>query len=466
MRTRIIATLGPASEKVEVIKGLIENGVSIFRLNFSHGRAKDFENIVQKIRTIEEELKKPLTLLQDLCGPKIRIGHLKKSPLTVHKEELFYLGKGPQEAENFIPFANLELLDTLSPKDLVRISDGGLAFEVLKNSSEELLLKARDNGLITSGKGITFPGKRLKLAALTEKDKQDILEGIDLGIDALALSFVQGPEDIAQAKAICAKKNKKLPVIAKLERQAALDRLEDILAIADGIMVARGDLGLECPLPSLPFLQKEIIRKCKQTGKPVIVATQMLLSMVNSPMPTRAETTDIANAILDGADCVMLSEETAIGNYPVEAVKYMREIGEEAEKNFFKLRKSIAEPQEKDSEMSIAHAACVLAQKLKAKALLAHTNSGTTARLLSSFRPEEPIYGLSPSASVLKYMNFFWGVIPILTGQNIIDHLRRVEYFVENSNKFVSKDLVVITAGHPKEGQDSCPTNLIKVYIK
>lgn len=466
MRTKIIATLGPASEKVEVIKGLIENGVSIFRLNFSHGRAKDFQNLVQKIRTIEEDLKKPLTILQDLCGPKIRIGKLKKSPLSVHKGDIFYLGKGPEDAENFIPFPQLELLENLQPQDLVKISDGGLSFEVIKNDAQELVLKAKDIGLITSGKGITFPGKELKLSALTEKDKQDILEGIDLGVDALALSFVQGPKDIAQAKAICAKKNKNLPVIAKLERQAALDRLEDILNIADGIMVARGDLGLECPLPSLPFLQKNIIRKCKQEGKPVIVATQMLLSMVSTPMPTRAETTDVANAILDGADCVMLSEETAIGNYPIEAVRYMREIGEEAEKNFFLLRKSIAEPIQEDTERSITHAACIIAKKLQAKALLAHTNSGTTARLLSSFRPKEPIYGLSPNPEVLKYMNFFWGVIPILTGQKIDDHLRRVENFVENSSLFNKEDLLVITAGHPKEGKQSCPTNLIKVYIK
>jgi len=467
MKTKIIATLGPASNNIEVLKDFLNLGVRIFRLNFSHGSANDFAPLVQKLRTLEEELKEPLTLLQDVCGPKIRIGTLKKSPLTILKGQLYFLGKGNQDADTFIPFKQLELLDSLHPGDVVKISDGGLSFEVIKNSSTELLLKAKDSGIISSGKGITFPGKHLKLAAITSKDKQDILEGIDLGLDAIALSFVQGPEDIAQVKGICQRKtNRFIPIIAKLERQTALDRLEDILAIADGIMVARGDLGLECPLPKLPFIQKNIIKSCRQVGKPVIVATQMLLSMVNNPMPTRAETTDVANAILDSTDCVMLSEETAIGKYPVECISYLKQIAEEAEQNIFSTRKQIVSHPTNHPENFIAHAACILADQLNAKGLLAHTNSGTTARLLSSFRPKETIFGLSPQREVSKYMNFFWGVKPTLIQEHPQDHLQRVENFIENTSLFQENDVLVITAGHPKKGESSAPTNLIKVYVK
>lgn len=467
MRTKIIATLGPASNNVEVLKQFLAQGVRIFRLNFSHGSAKDFAPLVQKIRTLEEDLKEPITLLQDLCGPKIRIGKLKKSPLTIHKNSFYFLGKGEETSDNFIPFEDKSLLEHLKPNDIVKISDGGLSFEVKTNSPTELILEAKDSGIISSGKGITFPGEKLKLSAITEKDKQDLIEGLELGLDAIALSFVQGPEDIAKAKAICDKKlGRCVPIIAKLERQAALDRLEDIVSIADGIMVARGDLGLECPLPQLPFIQKKIIRLCRKMGKPVIVATQMLLSMVNNPMPTRAETTDVANAILDSTDCVMLSEETAIGKYPVECITYLKQIAEEAEKNIFKIRKQIDLPANGHSEMFIAHAACILADKLQAKALLAHTNSGTTARLLSSFRPKEYIYGLCPNPTVSKYMNFFWGVIPTIIDENPKDHLQRVELYVENSSLFKSQDVLVITAGHPKKNEEHAPTNLIKVYIK
>ncbi|MDQ7033015.1 MAG: pyruvate kinase [Desulfonauticus sp.] len=467
MRTKIVATLGPASQKIDVLKQLLQLGVRIFRLNFSHGSAKDFAPLVQKVRTLEEELGEPITLLQDLCGPKIRIGQLKKSPLTIHKGHLYFLGKGDEGAKNFIPFKELSLLEHLRPKDIVKISDGGLSFEVQKNTATELVLKAKDSGIISSGKGITFPGKKLNVPSITSKDKKDLIEGLELGLDAVALSFVQGPEDIAQAKAICEKHiGRSLPIIAKLERQAALDRLEDILAIADGIMVARGDLGLECPLPKLPFIQKHIIKSCRKFGKPVIVATQMLLSMVNNPMPTRAETTDVANAILDSTDCVMLSEETAIGKYPAECVEYLKQIAEEAEKNIFRTRKSLPEPGLDHPETFIAHAACVLASELKAKALLAHTNSGTTARLLSSFRPEQPIYGLSPDKHISKYMNFFWGVIPTFIQDTLEDHLRRVEFYIENSSLFQKQDILVVTAGHPKNKEQQAPTNLIKVYIK
>ena len=264
--------------------------------------------------------------------------------VTISIGQEILMGPGEPEKnkqENFLPFENKEILESLSPGDIVRLSDGGLKFEVVAREGELVKLKAFNAGLISSRKGISFPGKKTSLNALTEKDRQDLIDGLKLGIDAVALSFVQGPEDIASAKAIIDKHGRWVPVIAKLERQIAVERLQDILNIADGIMVARGDLGLECPLSSLPTLQKRIIKACNQAAKPVIVATQMLLSMLTNPMPTRAETTDIANAILDGADCLMLSEETAIGRYPVQAVEYMREIALEAEELYFEQKTEI-----------------------------------------------------------------------------------------------------------------------------
>ncbi|MBT8762743.1 pyruvate kinase [Desulfohalobiaceae bacterium Ax17] len=469
MRTKIIATLGPASEDVRILKGLITNGVRIFRLNFSHGSASDFLPLVSKLRTLEQELQIHITILQDLSGPKIRTGILKKSPLTISIGQEILMGPSElntKEQENFLPFENKEILKSLSPGDIVRLSDGGLKFEVINRQGELVKLKAFNAGLVSSRKGVSFPGKKTSVTALTEKDRQDLINGLKLGIDAVALSFVQGPEDIASAKAVIDKQGRWVPVIAKLERQVAVERLPEILNIADGIMVARGDLGLECPLSSLPTLQKKIIKACNQAAKPVIVATQMLLSMVTNPMPTRAETTDIANAILDGADCLMLSEETAIGRYPVEAVEYMREIALEAEKLFFEQRTGSIEPKQKGAENFLAYVACQLAEKISAKALVAHTNSGATARLISAGRPSQPIFGLTPSSNVLKYMNFSWGVNPIKIGDEPHDHLQRTQKFVEESSSFNPGDKIVITAGHPKPGQENSPTNLLKIYCK
>ena len=469
MRTKIIATLGPASEDVRVMKKLITTGVRIFRLNFSHGTASDFLPLINKIRTLEQELEINITILQDLSGPKIRTGVLKKSPLTISIGQEILLGPGElykNKEENFLPFEHREILKSLSPGDIVRVSDGGLKFEVVAREGELVKLKAFNAGLISSCKGISFPGKKTSLNALTDKDRQDLIDGLKLGIDAVALSFVHGPEDIASAKAIIDKHGRKVPVIAKLERQIAVERLQDILSIADGIMVARGDLGLECPLASLPTLQKRIIKACNQAAKPVIVATQMLLSMVTNPMPSRAETTDIANAILDGADCLMLSEETAIGRYPVQAVEYMREIALEAENLYFEQRNEHIQPEQKGAENFLAYGACELAEKISARALVAHTNSGSTARLISACRPSRPIFALTPFSDVLKYMNFSWGVHPIKIDDEPRDHLQRTQNFVEQSKDFKSGDKLVIMAGHPKPGQDSSPTNLLKIYCK
>lgn len=469
MRTKIICTVGPSSNSSKILSNLVKSGVRIFRLNFSHGKASDFKLIVQRLRDIEEELEVGLTLLQDLSGPKIRTGEINPSPMRVSPEEIVFMGTTeacPANNKKFIPFEHPELLAELGTGDIVRLSDGGLKFKVEAVRSGLVGMKALTHGLITSRKGVSFPGKKTNVPAMTEKDHIDLEHGVEMGMDAVALSFVQGPEDIARAKAVLTRKCCNIPVIAKLERQVAVDRLQDILNIADGIMVARGDLGLECPLPTLPTLQKRIIRSCNEAAKPVIVATQMLLSMVDNTMPTRAETTDVANAIIDGADCLMLSEETAVGQYPVECAQYMADIAREAEDLYFEQSTGPVEHQRKNPESFLSYAACLLAKNINGRALVAHTDSGSTARLLSACRPEQQIFGITPFSSVSRYLNFSWGVIPVLVPEKPEDHLQRVEKYIQDNSRFYSGEKMVITAGHPKSGVKHAPTNLLKIFTK
>jgi pyruvate kinase len=283
----------------------------------------------------------------------------------------------------------------------------------------------------------------------------------------VALSFVQTPEDVLEAKEIILSRGKDIPVVAKLERQSAVDRLKDILKAADVIMVARGDLGVECPLPSLPGIQKRIIRACNCASKPVIVATQMLLSMVNRPVPTRAETTDVANAVLDGADCVMLSEETAMGDFPVETVRFMGWIASEAESLLREHRMGGPLPEAEDPAEFLSYSACLLAEKSGAVALVAHSLSGASARNLSARKPAQPIYALTIKPSVVRHLNFSWGVIPLLAAdEGASGHLERVEDFVEGFSGFKEGDQVVLTAGLPHPGRGAVGTNLVKIYRK
>ena len=337
MRTKIVATLGPASMDQQVMKEMVELGVRIFRLNFSHADAAYFGPVIQKIREVEKETGIRLTVMGDLCGPKIRIGEVKGSPLQIRKGAYVCLGtpemESRKESDIFISLDVPELLEGLAEDMPVSLSDGMLQFKVVKVVQPDRLvtLEALNGGILTSNKGIAFPGKTLKVAAMTDKDRRDLHQGIDIGIDAVALSFVQSKDDIEDIKTEIARHGTWIPVVAKVERKNAVEKLDSILDVADAIMVARGDLGLECSPAELPIIQKKILRSCRHAQKPAIVATQMLLSMVKNPIPTRAESTDVANAMLDGTDCVMLSEETAIGSYPVEAVRFINEIAQYAE---------------------------------------------------------------------------------------------------------------------------------------
>ncbi|CCH48825.1 pyruvate kinase [Pseudodesulfovibrio piezophilus] len=469
---KIIATLGPGTESYEAVRELVESGAKIFRLNFSHGGREFFEKMVSIIRRLEEETGLTLTVLQDLSGPKIRTCDVGLGAIEVNKGTEVLLGTTEQYKDDGEPFICLdipELFESLKEGDPVALGDGVIRFKVVKVEEKHLIrLVATNSGICPPRKGITFPGMKTPLAPLTEKDKADLAIGMELGVDVVAMSFVQKGEDIGSLRAEMVQYGKQLPIIAKLERTAALECLDEILEEADGIMVARGDLGLELDLAELPAAQKRIIRACNALGKPVIVATQMLLSMVNSPMATRAETTDVANAILDGADCVMLSEETAVGQYPFEAVRFMRKIAYEIERYMFEANVGnvAVEGVREHPSTFLAHAAAMLAAKTDAKAIVCHSTSGATTRILSSCRPTQSIYALSSDSTVRHFTNLSLGVIPAVPLDVIDDHQERAEIFVRQSPDFVEGDIVILTAGQPEKGKTVTQTNVVKLYEK
>jgi pyruvate kinase len=469
---KIIATLGPGTETYEAVKELVESGAKIFRLNFSHGGREFFEKMVLIIRQLEKETGLTLTIMQDLSGPKIRTCDVGLGVIEVNKGSEVLLGTSEKAKGRNEPFICLDIPDMyvgLKEGDSVALSDGMIRFVVTKVEEEHLIrLEATNSGMCPPRKGITFPGKTTPLAPLTEKDKADLAIGMDLGVDVVAMSFVQKPEDICNLRSEMIQYGRRIPIIAKLERTAALDCLSDIIQEADGIMVARGDLGLELDLAELPVAQKRIIKACNAAGKPVIVATQMLLSMVNSPMATRAETTDVANAILDGADCVMLSEETAIGRYPGDTVRFMRKIAYQIEAFMFEDgQAAVSQGGEKDNPSTfLAYAAAMLAGKTGAKAIVCHSTSGATSRILSSCRPQQSIYALSTDSIVRHFTNLSWGVIPCEPLAVIDDHQERAEVFVRQAPVFVDGDIVIVTAGQPEKGKSVTQTNVVKLYEK
>ncbi len=475
MQTKIIATLGPSSWEPAIVKNLVAAGARLFRLNFSHAAPAEFAGVIQTVRTIEQETGLALTLLGDLSGPKIRIGQVTGSPLTVAAGETVVLGpaaaRHAENEEKYLPLEVPEILRALSPKAEVTLSDGIPNFRItgeeMRGDHRVFFLEARDSGLIASNKGLAFPGRAFDLPALTEKDRVQVAEALEAGIDCLAISFVQTEQDVRAIKEEIAVCGGRVPVIVKLERLNAIAHMESILPAADGIMVARGDLGLESSLPALPVLQKKIIATCARLGKPVIVATQMLLSMVHNPLPTRAEVSDVANAIIDGADAVMLSEETAVGQYPVDAVGILAEVAAHTEKYMADSgRGPLPAPEKAPPGSHLAYAACLVAEKAGSRALACHSVSGRSAQLLSACRPTQPIYALTPRTATIRKLNLYWGIRPRLVAETPPDHLQRVEAFIQSSSRFAPGDCLVITSGQPTPGQKHTDTNQMKVYYK
>lgn len=468
MRTKIMATVGPASRDEDTLARLVDAGIRLFRLNFSHGGAADFAPVVERLRAVEARLGEDLTLMMDLSGPKLRTCEADEVEVAQGQEVLMGLPRHAGAA--VLPFICLDMpgvLANLSLGDEVALSDGMLRFTVEGRPEEGLvLLKALNAGFAPPRKGVAFPDLDISIASLTAKDMEDLAGGVSLGLDAVAVSFVGGPDEISLVRSRMAELGVSLPVVAKVERRAAVGRLDALIEASDAIMVARGDLGVEYPPARLPALQKRIIAACNAVGKPVIVATQMLLSMVSGPMPTRAETTDVANAILDGADCLMLSEETAIGRDPVRVVRTMREIAHDAEEYLFSERTPKAHAADESVERVLAASACTLAERLDAAALVAHTMSGGTARLLAMRRPRQPIKALSPEPAVRRFLNFSWGVRPRPAPLKHEAHLERAEAFVDASPDVPEDAFCVILAGQPKRGRSSTRTNVVKLYRK
>ena len=445
-RVKIVATLGPATNTESKIRELIKSGVDVFRFNFSHGDHPAHKKNLEKIRKVSKKLKKEVAILQDLSGPKIRVGEVEE-PFYLHYEDEIWIVKddiiGNKEK---ITINHPEILDKLKKGDRIYIADGTIRLEVIKKTKKGVLCKVLVGGMVSSRKGVNFPNIKLDIPALTEKDKKDLKFGIEIRIDIVALSFVKTAKDVQEAKKYVQKFGGDVPVFAKIEKHEAIEHIDEIIDEADGIMVARGDLGVEIDMEKVPVLQKMIIKKCNEKGKPVITATQMLTSMLTSPRPTRAEVSDIANAVLDGTDAVMLSDETAMGKYPVEAVKVMKRTIEETEKiyPFYQDR-----PVE-DTTTAIASAGSSLAKDVNASSIVAFTKSGRTAINVAKFRPACRILGITHDIKVLRRLNIVWGVEPYMVIEEELDTDDMLRRFVKQAYKkdFSKKDIIVALLGY------------------
>ncbi len=450
-RTKIVCTIGPASGSAEIIRALVEQGMDVARLNFSHGSRREHKEKIRIIRTISDELRLPIAVLQDLAGPKIRVGTIPEPGIRLEAGQAFVLtNESIEGSPERVSVSYASLPEEVRQGDRILLSDGSIELTVKGTSQRHIDCEVVTGGLLTSHKGLNLPTRTIKADCLTDKDREDLLFGLDNGVDYVALSFVKTARDILRVKEIIQEKKRDTPVIAKIEKHEAVRHIDEIMDIADAVMVARGDLGVEIPLEEVPLIQKMLIRKANALGKPVITATQMLRSMVDSPRPTRAEATDVANAVLDGTDAVMLSEETAVGNYPVQAVQFMTRIIESVEREFPHERYLELTP-DNDVSASVAHASCVLADHLKASAIVAPTQSGLTARHISRFRPRQLIIALSPHRDTIQRLGLVWGCLPRMVDdpKDTDDMIEKMAESALETGQVSRGELVVMTAGHP-----------------
>ncbi len=467
-RTKIVCTIGPASRSPEKLEHLIAAGMNVARLNFSHGSHEEHEEVIVRLREIAARLGRPLAILQDLAGPKIRIGEIATGTVHLQAGVRFILTtEAVPGDEHRVSITYSALPRDVRPGDTLLLNDGALELRVEETREDEIICRVVVGGPLSSHKGINVPTRSLRVPSITEKDRDDLAFGLERGVDYVALSFVRSSADVLQARRLMAERGRIVPLIAKIEKHEALAHIDEIIEVVDGIMVARGDLGVETPLEKVPLVQKMLIHKCNRAGKPVITATQMLRSMVNNPRPTRAEVTDVANAILDGTDAVMLSEETAVGKYPVEAVQMMVRIAEDAESGFpFSAWASRLEPGEPVSlPEAVSRAACALAENIRARSIITFTQSGSTARLVAKYRPRPPILAPTPLEETYRRLALIWGVIPMLseTTQTTDEMMEKAFAAARRAGLVKRGDTVVITAGVPLGIPGT--TNLIKAEI-
>ena len=467
-RTKIVCTIGPASQAPEMLERLVEAGMDVARLNFSHGTHEGHGRVMQTIRQIEERRGRPVAVLQDLAGVKLRIGEIAGGTVTLEAGVPFVLTtrRVPGDARE-VSIEHPDLTRSVRPGDRILLADGDLELAVVETTPDEIRCRVIVGGPLSSRKGIHLPSRSIDAPAMTDKDRADLEFGIAQGVDYVALSFVRTAADIHNARRFLDERRAAIPLIAKIEKHEALDNLDAILPLVDGIMVARGDLGIETPLEHVPLLQKMLLARSNRAGVPAITATQMLRSMVDNPRPTRAEVTDVANAIFDGTDAVMLSEESAIGRYPVEAVSTMARIAEDAESGFpfERWAARVDEAVIRDAPEAIADAACALARDIGAAAIVACTQSGSTARRIARHRPSQPVLALTPLLLTYRRLALVWGVVPVHVGMpgSTDEAMARVPAIALETGLVRPGDSIVITAGIPMGTAGS--TNSIRTAV-
>lgn len=467
-RTKIVATIGPATSTPEVLRELILAGATTLRLNFSHNTHDAHQRSIRLIRQMAFELNQPVGILQDLQGPKIRLGRFEHDAIELKDGDPFILTSQAVVGTQTISSITYEpLAREVTAGATILLDDGRVEMRVEKvdPAAGELYCRTVVGGKLSNNKGVNFPNVYLSVKALTDRDRKDLLFGLDQGVDWVALSFVRNPQDILEIKELISAAGKNVPVIAKIEKHEAIEQMDEILPLCDGVMVARGDLGVELPAEDVPILQKRLIRLANRLGIPIITATQMLDSMVNNPRPTRAEISDVANAILDGTDAVMLSNETAVGEYPVKAVATMAQIAMRIEREPISKNVSDVSDTGKSIPNAISQAVGQIAAQLDAAAIMTLTKSGATARNVSKFRPQTPIFAITPHVDVARQLQLVWGVKSLL----VLDLPSAGKTFHAALNVAQEKgllwegDLVVMTAGTLQGVSGS--TDLIKVEV-
>ena len=468
-RTKIVCTLGPSTDKEEVLRNLMKNGMNVARMNFSHGTHEEQKARLDMIKKLREELNLPVAALLDTKGPEIRIGDVEGGKLELKPGQEFTLTTEEMlGTEKKVTITYKELYKDVEPGDSILIDDGLIGMEVVRIDESDIVCRVKNGRFISNHKGVNVPGVELNMPFVSPKDLADIVFAVEQDYDFIAASFTRTAEDIMEIRKILQEHGgEKIHIIAKLENKQGVKNCEDILRVADGIMIARGDMGVEIPLEEVPVIQKELIRKAMHMGKPVITATQMLDSMMKNPRPTRAETSDVANAIYQGTSAIMLSGETAAGAYPIEAVQTMAKIAERTEQDIdysreFKPRKLAEAP---DVTSAISHATCTTAADLKAAAIVAVSKSGRTVSRIAKYLPVCPIIGCTTDERVYRQLNLLWGVTPVVmeeanTADELFDHAVEL---AEQKGLIARGELVVIAAGVPVGLSGT--TNMMKVQI-
>lgn len=466
-KTKIIATLGPVSNSPEMVKKLIETGMNAVRINFSHGSHESHGETINTVKKVREELGMPIPLILDTKGPEIRTKVLKEEPVKLEKGNKFILTTDDIEGDaTKVSVTYEDFAKDLNVGATVLIDDGLIELKVLEINGNDVVCEIINSGMLGSRKGINLPNVSIKLPALTEKDIDDIKFGVKMGFDYIAASFIRSASDVLSIRKVLEENGgSDIKIISKIENREGVDNIDSILEVTDGIMVARGDLGVEIPFEEVPIIQKQLIDKCKAKGKLVVTATQMLESMITNPRPTRAEASDVANAIFDGTDAIMLSGETAKGSFPVEAVNAMVRIATKIESSIDYVEKFYNNASAKTTNITdaISHATCTTASDLNAPCIVAVTKSGLTVREVSKYRPQSIILGLTPDERVQRQLNLTWGCYPYLVN---IDNISSGDLFqntanIANEKGFAQKGDVIVTVGGTPIGQTGS-TNTLK----